>query len=79
MMAKHQNVPCNLLFSGSSKLEINASVWVTEDDGTLVEDDDVLHAFSGQVLMLLETGESWTIIGDPCDLIATSASSGEIF
>jgi hypothetical protein len=50
---------------GSAKLGLSGNVTVVlEVEGTEVDDDDMLESVKGDVLMLLQDGESWTPRGE---------------
>lgn len=54
------NLVTLLLQAASQKLTIAASKIVTEDDGTEIDDDDVLISYTKpKVLIALEDGQQW--------------------
>jgi hypothetical protein len=54
-----------IVYTGAQKLGLEAiETIVLEEDGTIVDDTEVLLEFQGKVLLLLEGGEEWTPASD---------------
>ena len=43
----------------NKKLKINGSSLVLEEDGTPIDEDDILKCFMEKILILLQDGECW--------------------
>ena len=48
------------IFSGTLKLQLQQpSELVLEEDGTVIDEDDILQEFQGKTLIVLERGQIW--------------------
>jgi hypothetical protein len=50
----------HVFVSASVKLEVSVTSVVLECDGTVIDGDEELLAFAGEIFMCLQDGESWT-------------------
>lgn len=74
----------DIIAKGNIKLGIAGTVLVMENDGTVIDDDDVVKFCSGETLMLLQPEESWSIYSNtelsttlPDNVSLTSTSNEE--
>lgn len=69
----------SLSCSGASKLNIDGTELsvVLEEDGTVIDDDEVLQELGDKVFLLLETGQAWT--SHQMTLVVQDQSSFEDF
>lgn len=64
------------IYQGSVKLALTGPITaVLESDGTEIDDDDILEAVRGEILLLLQDGEHWTertCVGPVSEMPATA-------
>jgi len=69
-------VSCRILFvSGRQKLGISNPVAVClQEDGTVIDDDDVLLEYKDEVIMMLASTETWTPVAssEPSTLVTAN-------